>query len=356
VLAYTSTGRGECIAYSTDKGRTWKEYDKNPVVKHTGRDPKLVWYEKGKHWVMAVYTEADKKQWIAFHTSPDLKEWKFASRIEGFFECPDLFELPVFDERQNLVGRKWVLYAADGKYLTGDFDGKVYKPDSSEKKQLWYGRFYAAQTFDSETEPRVVYGPVNTPLPALPRRVQIGWAQGVTFPGMPFNQQMTVPVELSLRASGLKSGPLLAAEPVPEVQGLHEEKPVVDFLHSPGHAKPAVLADNLDAFAVSVWIDPGKATGFTLNLRGTILTYDGAKKTLSCKDVTAPVELDKNVLRLQILVDRGSVEVFADNGRVAMSIAAILDEKNRKVELSPRGGAVTITEGTIYRMKSAWEK
>ena len=34
VLAYTSTGRGECIAYSTDKGRTWTEYDQNPVVKH----------------------------------------------------------------------------------------------------------------------------------------------------------------------------------------------------------------------------------------------------------------------------------------------------------------------------------
>ncbi len=95
MLAYTSTGRGECIAYSTDKGRTWTEYDKNPVVKHSGRDPKLVWYEKGKHWVMAVYDEHDKKQWIAFHTSPDLKTWTFASRIEGFYECPDLFEMPL---------------------------------------------------------------------------------------------------------------------------------------------------------------------------------------------------------------------------------------------------------------------
>jgi len=35
------------------------------------------------------------KRWIAFYTSPDLKQWKFESRIEGFYECPDLFELPV---------------------------------------------------------------------------------------------------------------------------------------------------------------------------------------------------------------------------------------------------------------------
>ena len=62
VLAFTSTARGECIAYSNDSGHTWTEYDKNPVLKHVGRDPKLVWYEKGNHWVMAVYDEFQGKQ------------------------------------------------------------------------------------------------------------------------------------------------------------------------------------------------------------------------------------------------------------------------------------------------------
>ena len=61
---------------------------------------------------------------IAFHTSPDLKTWTFTSRIDGFFECPDLFELPVNEKPEN---KKWVLYAADGKYLTGDFDA-IYCP------------------------------------------------------------------------------------------------------------------------------------------------------------------------------------------------------------------------------------
>ena len=148
VLAYTSTGRGECIAFSNDRGLTWTEYDKNPVVKHSGRDPKLIWHAKAKHWVMAVYDEFQGKQWIAFHTSPDLKTWTFASRIEGFYECPDLFELPL-EERARVPEKKWVLYAADGKYLTGEFDGKEFKPDSKDKKQLWYGRFYAAQSFDN---------------------------------------------------------------------------------------------------------------------------------------------------------------------------------------------------------------
>src|SRR4051812_23920716 len=165
VLAFTSTGRGECIAYSTDKGRTWTEYEKNPVVKHAGRDPKLVWYAPGKHWVMAVYDETGGKRTIAFHTSPDLKTWTFQSKIDDFFECPDLFELRVGFTKES----RWVLCAADGKYLIGSFDGKAFTRESG-KHQLWYGNFYAAQTFDNAPDGR---------------RIQIGWAQGVTFPGMP---------------------------------------------------------------------------------------------------------------------------------------------------------------------------
>jgi fructan beta-fructosidase len=351
VLAYTSTGRGECIAYSTDSGRTWKEHDKNPVVKHTGRDPKLVWYEKGKHWVIAVYTEADKKQWIAFHTSPDLKTWTYASRIEGFFECPDLFEVAVRDTTGNRTEQsKWVLYAADGKYLLGEFDGKEFKPDSKEKKQVWYGKFYAAQTFDNApytVKGKAVEGPG--------RHFQVGWAQGVTFPGMPFNQQMTVPVELNLRTYEEGEPPRLTAYPVSSLASLREREPPFQV---PERA-PLVaterftMADELDAFDIDVTFNLEKAKGFTLDLRGTKLVYDAAKQTLTCKDVIAPVHPWKGLLNLRILVDRGSVEVFTS--RSAMSVAAIPDEKNRKVELTP-DGTVTITRGFVWRMRSAWEK
>jgi len=58
VVAYTSTGRGECIAYSNDHGRTFTEYAGNPVIRHKGHDPRLLWYGPGRHWVIAVYQEA----------------------------------------------------------------------------------------------------------------------------------------------------------------------------------------------------------------------------------------------------------------------------------------------------------
>ncbi len=369
VLAYTSTARGECIAFSNDRGTTWKEYDKNPVVKHAGRDPKLIWHEKAKHWVMAVYDEFQGKQWIAFHSSPDLKNWTFASRIEGFFECPDLFELPLDYDPKN--GTKWMLYAADGKYLTGDFDGKEFKPDSKEKKQLWYGRFYAAQSFDHAPMQPQQFGSGPFP-PRRSWRIQIGWANGVTFPGMPFNQQMTVPVALSLWTPN--AVPTLVASPY-GLESLYEKKPALEIGMGGGkqglrwlpdnkdESRSLVLAVALDGFDLFAEIDPRTANKIAFDLRGTKLVYDVAKETLSCKDVSAPVKMTSPMnarlpkhLVLRVLVDRGSVEVFADGGFVAMSMAAIPDEKNRKVELHVEGDSIDILQMSIHRMQSSWMK
>ena len=54
-IAFTSTGRGECLAYSKDGGRTFTELPENPVVKHKGRDPKVIWYQPEQKWVMVVF-------------------------------------------------------------------------------------------------------------------------------------------------------------------------------------------------------------------------------------------------------------------------------------------------------------
>jgi fructan beta-fructosidase len=74
IIAFTSSGRGECIAYSQDDGATWEEFEGNPVVKHSGRDPRLLWHSETRQWVMAVYSErpgadaATPQRGIAFYT------------------------------------------------------------------------------------------------------------------------------------------------------------------------------------------------------------------------------------------------------------------------------------------------
>ena len=202
VAAFTSTGRGECIAFYDPNAmrQDFQEFDKNPVVKHQGRDPRLLWHKASSRWIMAVYDEFEGKQWIAFHSSPDLKNWTFDSRIEGFFECPDLFELAVAGQPGQ---SRWVLYGGDGAYLLGQFDGKRFTPDSTRKERVWYGNFYAAQTFSDTPDGR---------------RIQIGWGNGIAFPAMPFNQQMTIPCELTLRSTD--EGVRMFAQPVAELATL----------------------------------------------------------------------------------------------------------------------------------------
>jgi fructan beta-fructosidase len=332
VAAFTSTGRGECIVFSSDGGRTWAEYEKNPVVKHTGRDPRLLWHAKSKQWVMAVYDEFEGKQWIAFHTSPDLKEWTFQSRIEGFFECPDLFELPVDGSEGET---KWVFSAADGKYLLGDFDGKAFTPDSKEKKQLWYGDFYAAQTYSNAPDGR---------------RVQVGWGRGIAFPGMPFNQQMTVPCRLTLRKAD--DGVRLFAEPVKELAALSPDN---------GFEAGGTLRDGAvtlkdkagDLFDVTGEFKDEGAEAFGYTARGVAVTYDVKGQELSCGKVAAPLKPADGKVRLRVLVDRGSIEVFGNDGRVALSVGATFPDDDRTLKVFSRGGRVPFSlEG--HELKSAW--
>jgi fructan beta-fructosidase len=344
VAAFTSTGRGECIVYSNDRGRTWKEYEGNPVVKHTGRDPRLIWYDPGRHWVMAVYDELQGKRWIAFYTSPDLKKWEFQSRIEGFFECPDLLECRFHRAKGQ---PQWVLYAADGKYMLGDFDGKKFTPKTG-KLQLWYGNFYAAQTFNGEEGNSAI---------------QIGWGNGITFPNMPFNQQMTVPCYLGLEST--EDGPRMSAYPASSINALrgkkHEWK---NEIVKPGEN---LLKDvKGDLFDIDAEIELHKADAVGFMLRGTAVTYDAKKMELSCGQCRAPLKPENGRIQLRIFVDRGSVEVFANLGRVAMSVGVVPPDDNKSLAIFARGGEAKVKafpyadgeQGAlqVFELKSAWKK
>ena len=138
VLFYTAAGNPctQCIAYSTD-GRTFTKFSGNPVVKNIApgdRDPKVIWHEPTKRWVMVLYVgqpSADGKTGtngkpkvthaIHFFTSPNLRDWTPTSVVLGgddndrfFYECPDFFELPV---NGDAIKSKWVLSGANSEYL-----------------------------------------------------------------------------------------------------------------------------------------------------------------------------------------------------------------------------------------------
>ncbi|MCD6507690.1 GH32 C-terminal domain-containing protein [Candidatus Poribacteria bacterium] len=336
VAAFTSTERGECIAYSNDRGRTFTDYEGNPVVKHRGRDPKLIWYEPAEHWIMAVYDEFDEGRYIAFYASSDLKNWEFRSRIEGYYECPEIFELPVDGDGDN---KRWVVYAADGDYAIGSFDGRRFITESGKHRFSYGNCFYASQTWN------------NIP-PEYGRRIQIAWGR-VNMPGMPFNQMMLFPVELTLRTT--EDGIRMFAEPVREVELLHGEGWV-------WRDKPLGEGENLlagiegDLFHIRSEFELKGADRIGFRIRSIPVTYDVRERRLECQGCEAPLKPLGDKIRLEILVDRTSIEIFANDGRIYMPIGVIPPDEDRSLEIFALGGEVLVRSMEIYEMRSAWRR
>lgn len=326
VASFTSTARGECMVYSTDGGRTFAEYEANPVVKHQGRDPRLLWHAPSKQWVMAVYSEVDGGKYIAFHTSPDLKTWTFRSRIEGFYECPDIFPL----------SGKWVLTAASSEYVIGQFDGRSFTSETPKLKGHLGRGFYAAQTFSHEPKGRVV---------------QIGWLQTAT-PGMPFNQAMSLPLELRLVA--MPEGPRLAWTPVVELESLRARTlrgGAISLKDGDANPLAGISAELIELRAV---IEPGDASEIAFTLRGLPVVYDVKKQQLSVNGHGAPARLRDGKLDLVAYIDCTAAEIFASGGLTYVPMPFAPKPDDRSLAVAAKGGSARFESLEIHELKSAW--
>ena len=189
------------------------DYPGNPVVTHKGRDPKVIWYRRAGIGSWRSTTSRTSPAASPSTPRPISRTGNFGSRIDGFYECPELFELPVDGDTNNT---KWIVHAADGDYVIGRFDGKTFTAESPKQRWSYGNCFYASQTYN------------NLP-PADGRRIQIAWGR-IATPGMPFNQCMLFPCELTLRTT--EDGLRMFAAPVREIETLHEHKgPPITNLH-----------------------------------------------------------------------------------------------------------------------------
>ena len=299
----------QCIAYSLDKGRTWTKYKHNPVIdskeiwnsKDT-RDPKVFWYQPSRHWVMAL----NERDGHSIYTSPNLKDWKYESHTTGFWECPELFELPVDG---NPANTKWVMYGASGTYMLGSFDGKKFTPEHG-KYYFATGTAYAAQTFS------------NIPVQDG-RRIQIAWGR-VNHSGMPFNGMMLLPVELTLRTT--KNGIRMFSYPIKEVTTLFADETVWTSLSADEAGQQ--LNQYTGSLHIRTTIKLSHATGAGLSLNGQrLLDYD-MNSNLVNGVFYSPEDMTSMEITADIYIDRTSVEVFIDNGVYAYSMERRTRENN----------------------------
>jgi sucrose-6-phosphate hydrolase SacC (GH32 family) len=347
VLFHTGDrGWGQYMSWSTD-GRTFTTPENAvvPRINKDNRDPKVIWYAPAREWVMVIWVErGDNVQHsMQFLTSPDLRNWTKASVVLGgigndryLFECPEFFELPV--EGSGGI-KKWVLTGANTQYAIGSFDGTTFTPEA-ERLQEQHGRdFYAPQTFSNEPGGR---------------RIEIGWWRTNTEKDdMPFNQSMSLPLEIRLVQT--PEGIRMTRMPVKELESLRSKAyPFGKLSLKPNGGNP--LKDvNIELAEVDVELVPGKATAVVLDIRGVPVTYDVINKELLADGVKAPVPLVDGRLRLKIYADRTGLEIFANDGLVFMPININLPDSNRWLSLTARGGVVRVDHLDVYGLKSIWE-
>ncbi|MHC4556048.1 MAG: glycoside hydrolase family 32 protein [Planctomycetota bacterium] len=345
VAVYTSAGGrspwskgkkfSQSISYSNDRGRTFTPYEGNPVlpnIEYINRDPKVIWHEPTGKWVMVLHFH---ERAMAFFTSDDLKKWDKQSEFESpyLIDCPELFQLSV-DGDVNL--KKWIIYGGSGAYFVGDFDGKEFKPESGIIKYNHGDCFYASQTFS------------NVP---KGRRIQMAWGI-IPMEDMPFNQQLLFPVELTLHTTD--EGILMFAYPVKEIESIQaEEHTWSDVQLKPGQNIISGVKGELFDIDAEFEISDADEFGFLIN--GFSVKYNLDGNQLSCGDSKAKLKPIDGKIRLRILVDRVSIEIFANEGRIYMPIRAIPEPDERILEVFTKGGNIKISSLKIYELKSIWK-
>jgi fructan beta-fructosidase len=325
----------QSIAYSLDEGKTWTKYTGNPVLKNPGikdfRDPKVMWYEAGKKWIMTLAT----LDHITFYSSPDLKTWTKESEIGkdfgahgGVWECPDLFPL-------DYNGQKvWILVVninpggpnggSATQYFTGQFDGNKFTPFQTDTRWLDYGPDeYAGITWANTGDRKIFLGWMSN------------WQYANIVPTHPWRSAMTVPRDLSVQKVGDKF--LVASKPVSEL-GAITQQPVTlsnidatnyDLTNKTGKLSgPAIVqftSDKIENFSISFSNAMGEKVivGFDKAANNYYIDRTNSGKVDFEKGFarrhTAPRFSDKDNVDMTLIIDNASIELFADAGLSVMT-------------------------------------
>ncbi len=322
----------QCIAYSYDRGRTFTKYEGNPILPITkrtyvlnARDPKIFWYEPTKNWVMVLFEGLGH----SVYTSKNLKQWKYESHVNDFWECPELFELPVDGDPENT---KWVMCGASGTYRIGSFDGKQFIPETNKIQYSIYRDMSAGQTFNNEPDGR---------------RIQILWGKTISE-GMPFNQMMTFPTELTLKTTC--DGIRLHVNPIAEIASLYKKS----YKYGAFVFDKDELIDDINSKLLHIKLELKTLSGiiFSVTVNGYKFTYDGNFSKLN--DTFIPL-IDGEKLKLEFIVDRNSMEVFINDGLYEMMIPYNSTGEKSEILFNHTVGKSTIVESLeIHELNSIW--
>ena len=344
IAYYTSAGEAQTqsMAYSTDGGRTFTKYEKNPVITNNipdFRDPNFFWHEPTQKWIMLLAAGQE----MQIYSSPNLKDWTLESNFgrefgnhDGVWECPDMMQLNVRGKDQQ----KWMLVCNINpggpfggnatQYFIGQFDGHQFTCESKPEVTKWmdYGKdHYATVSFNNAPEGRhVVLAWMSN------------WQYANQVPTKQFRSANSIPRDLDLFVDGDET--YCGVTPSREMLALRGNKVkrltdacelIVDVKGSMelvlSNAKGEQVVMNYDAKQQTFSMDRTKSGDVSFSEAfpaTTIAPTHGALK------------------QLRIFIDHSSIEVFEAEGKMAMTNLVFPSEPYNNIKV--KGGKVTIFE------------
>jgi fructan beta-fructosidase len=277
----------QALSVSTDGGITWWSPPCNPVLEPTGRDfrdPKVMWHDD--RWLMLLAVGDH----VATYTSADLRRWEPTGTIAlpptgAPWECPDLLRLTDADgvERHLLVACASDLGGHGGTVaLPVAPEGRTFRPTADPVPVDHGPEFYALQTFHGVSGRSVGMAWLNS------------WSTALTQPSAGRRGVLSIPREFRLDPSGR-----LCSWPAAEVL-LHASV----LLGQPGCSVTVVGAHGSTATVV-------------VDADLLVVERRVAGRADMHRRVSVPVSGDGDVC---IVVDHGTLEVFADGGAVTVSM------------------------------------
>lgn len=348
------------MAYSTDRGRTWKSHDGNPLLApHDGnlyfRDPSVFWHEASRRWIMLVcrgYTE-----FCDVFASTDLKDWNRVGKAPNGEE-PCLMQLPV----RGTGERRWVFLGGDypmappdlgGKYFIGDFDGKNFTAESGARRLG--GNHFVGHHF------------ANLPQQDG-RQIWVGWKwlRDEGAPGPWTGGPLTIPVDLTLGRD--QEGQLgLFYSPVKELQTLRQ--PGIQLRDQTIGETCTLLTERGVRGELLEWIaefELGTAKEFGIEFRkgpqrGFSVGYDVGGRRLIFRDPAGAVKLSQLLLaehgrvKLHLLLDRSLIDLFGNDGITWNCAFFKAKAEDQGIELYAKQGLVKMVSMELWPLKSVWK-
>ena len=344
IAYYTSAAEAQTqsMAYSTDGGRTFTKYEKNPVIVSNVpdfRDPNFFWHEATQKWIMLLAAGQE----MQIYSSPNLKDWTMESSFgreygnhDGVWECPDMMPLTVRGTGQQ----KWMLVCNINpggpfggnatQYFIGQFDGHQFTCESKPEVTKWmdYGKdHYATVSFDNAPEGR---------------RVVIAWMSNWQYanqvPTKQFRSANSIPRDLDLFVDGNET--YCGVTPSKEMLALRGNK----------------VKKLMDACELIVDVK-GTMELVLSNTKGeqVVMNYDARQQTFAMDrtksgDVSFSEAFPATTIapthgalkQLRIFIDHSSIEVFDADGKMAMTNLVFPSEPYNTLKI--KGGKTTIYE------------